>query len=86
MRKLMRSARADYELTVVDGPPPGIVADAIPLAKEVDTVIIVARLGKDTGPRLRRLKLELERLGVEPIGVVANFGRRVKNPYTKSGR
>ncbi len=86
MRDLMRSYHTNYELTVVDGPPPGIVADAIPLAKEVDAVILVARLGKDTGPQLRRLRVELERLGIEPIGVVANFGRRIKNPYIKTGQ
>jgi len=86
MRDLIRSWRSTYEFTVVDGPPPGFVADAIPLAKEVDAVILVARLGKDTGPGLRRLRVELERLGIEPIGVVANFGRRVKNPYGRSRR
>ena len=82
MRYLMRACSATYDFTVVDGPPPGIVADAIPLAKDVDAVIIVARLGKDTGQQLRRLRVEFERLGIEPIGVVANFGRRVKNPYS----
>lgn len=86
LRGLMRSWRGSYELIVVDGPPPGFVADAIPLAKEVDAVILVARLGKDTGPGIRRLRVELERLGIEPIGVVANFGRRVKNPYASSKR
>lgn len=86
MRNLMRSYRRSYDLMVVDGPPPGIVADVLPLAKEVDAVIIVARLGKDTGPQLRRMRVELERLGIEPVGVVANFGRRIKNPYLQTGR
>jgi succinoglycan biosynthesis transport protein ExoP len=86
MRNLMRSYRRSYDLMVVDGPPPGIVADVLPLAKEVDAVIIVARLGKDTGPQLRRMRVELERLGIEPVGVVANFGRRIKNPYLQKGR
>jgi hypothetical protein len=49
-------------------------------------VIVVAALGKDTGPGIRRLRVELERLGVEPIGVVANFGRKVKNPYASRQR
>jgi Mrp family chromosome partitioning ATPase len=86
MRALMRSWRSSYELTVVDSPPPGFVADTIPLAKGVDAVIVVAALGKDTGPGIRRLRVELERLGVEPIGVVANFGRKVKNPYASRQR
>ncbi len=83
MRDLMRSWQSQYELTVVDGPPPGFVADAIPLAKEVDAVIFVARIGQDTGVALRQLRVEFERLGIEPIGVVANFSRRVKNPYAQ---
>ncbi len=86
MRDLMRSWQSKYELTVVDGPPPGFVADAIPLAKEVDAVILVARLGQDTGASLRHLRLEFERLGVEPVGVVINYARRVKNPYAYSRR
>ena len=86
MRELIGLWRSTYELTVVDSPPPGFVADAIPLAKQVDAVILVARMGKDTGSDLRRLRVELERLGIEPIGVVANFGRRNKNPYTASRR
>jgi Mrp family chromosome partitioning ATPase len=86
MRDLMRSWQSRYELTVVDGPPPGYVADAIPLAKEVDAVILVARLGQDTGAGLRHLRLEFERLGIEPLGVVVNYARRVKNPYAYSGR
>ena len=86
MRDLIRSWQSKYELTVVDGPPPGFVADAIPLAKEVDAVILVARLGQDTGSGLRHLRLELERLGIEPIGVVANYTRRGKNPYAYYSR
>lgn len=86
MRDLIRSWQSRYELTVVDGPPPGFVADAIPLAKEVDAVILVARIGQDTGASLRQLRIEFERLGIEPVGVVANFARRVKNPYATARR
>jgi Mrp family chromosome partitioning ATPase len=86
MRNLIRRCREDYELTVIDGPPPGLVADAVPLAKAVDAVIIVARLGKDTGADIRDLRTDLERLGIHPIGIVANYGRRRKNPYYKKPR
>jgi Mrp family chromosome partitioning ATPase len=86
MRELIRSWRSDYDLTVVDGPPPGFVADAIPLAKEVDAVIVVAGIGQDTSVGLRQLREELHRLGIKPLGVVANFGRRARNPYSSARR
>jgi Mrp family chromosome partitioning ATPase len=81
MRNFLRASAMTYELTVLDSAPPGLVADAVPLVAQVDGVILVARLGRDRIADLKRCKTELERLGVEPIGVVANFGPRVKNPY-----
>lgn len=81
VRDLIDTSHERYDLTVIDGPPPRLVSDAVPLAKAVDAVIIVAWLGKDTGPGIRRLRLDLERLGIEPIGVIANYARRHKNPY-----
>lgn len=80
---LLRSSRDAYDLTVVDAPSPLLVADALSLLPEVDAVVIVARLGRDTGADVRRLRLELERQGAEPLGVVANHGRRRKNPYDR---
>jgi succinoglycan biosynthesis transport protein ExoP len=85
MAALLREAASEYELTIVDGPPPGLVSDVIPLMTQVDGVILVARLGRENGPELRGLRLQLERLGVAPLGVVANFSRRTANPYV-SGR
>ncbi len=86
MRELIRLARREYALTIIDGPPPSIVPDALPLMGQADGVIVVARVGHERGPELRRLRTELRRHGVEPIGVVANFSRAVKNPYAFSGR
>lgn len=86
MQDLLRSARSNYAMTIIDGPPPGFVSDAIPLMRYADGVIVVARVGQEQGPELRRLKRELDRLGVQTLGVVANFTRPVKNPYVVSGR
>ncbi|MFA9270642.1 MAG: hypothetical protein ACEQSX_07780 [Baekduiaceae bacterium] len=79
--ELLKGSRDAYDFAVVDGPPPLLVADVLPLIPEVDAVVIVARLGQDTGADVRRLRTELERQGAEPIGVVANGSRRRKNPY-----
>jgi Mrp family chromosome partitioning ATPase len=81
MRNLISSWSGAFDLTVIDGPPPVHVADMIPLATQVDAVVIVVRLGKDSAREVRRLRVDLERLGVAPLGVVANFARPVKNPY-----
>lgn len=81
MTRLLESAEESYELTIVDGPPPGLVSDVIPLMKQVDAVVLVARLGRENSPELRRLRDQLKGLGVEPLGVVANFSRRTSNRY-----
>jgi capsular exopolysaccharide synthesis family protein len=86
MREVVDTAAREYGLVIIDGPPPGFVSDAIPLMRQSDGVIVVARVGHESGPELRRLRTELERHGVQPIGVVANFTRPVKNPYAFSGR
>jgi Mrp family chromosome partitioning ATPase len=86
MRGVIDTAMREYGLVVIDGPPPGFVSDAIPLMEQSDGVIVVARVGHERGPELRRLRTELARHGVEPLGVVANFTRPVKNPYAFSGR
>lgn len=86
MSDLLRTASQSYDLTIVDGPPPGLVSDAIPLIKQVDSVVLVARLGREHSPELKKLQVQLRGLGVEPLGVVANFSRRSTNPYVATTR
>lgn len=80
---LVRESRDEYEFTVIDGPSPLLVSDVLPLVSEVDAVVVVARLGKDSGPEIRRLCVELERSGTVPVGIVATHARRRKNPYAR---
>ncbi|HLY51351.1 MAG TPA: hypothetical protein VKR21_19325 [Solirubrobacteraceae bacterium] len=86
MSALLRAATNQYALTIVEGPPPSLVSDAIPLTKQVDRVLLVAHLGREQSPELRNLRTQLEELGVRPLGVVANFGPRTSNPYLASSR
>lgn len=81
MRSLLARAHDDYELTVIDGPPPRLVSDVIPLMHQVDGVIVVSRLGQDSREALGRLRTDLRRLGVQPLGIVANFASVEDNPY-----
>jgi Mrp family chromosome partitioning ATPase len=82
MRDLLEWAYERYDFIVIDGPPPTLVSDAIPLMKLVDGVVVVGRLGRDSDPELRELREEMERFSVTPVGAVATFSRRVANPYS----
>jgi Mrp family chromosome partitioning ATPase len=81
MRELLLGARERYDLIVIEAPPPTLVSDAIPLMKQADGVVVVGRLGRESDPELRKLRDDLKRFGVTPVGAVANFSRRVANPY-----
>ena len=53
--------------------------------KQVDGVLVVGRPAA-SDPALRQLREELKRFSVTPVGAVANFSRRVANPYYAKGR
>jgi succinoglycan biosynthesis transport protein ExoP len=76
MRDLLVQARRDYELVILDVPPVTVAADAIPLLRQADGVVVVARLGRDSKEDAQQLAAMLANLGVEPLGVVTNFARR----------
>jgi capsular exopolysaccharide synthesis family protein len=61
-------ARADY--VIFDAPPILLVGDALPLVHASDNVIVVAREGRTTREMADAVRVTLERLGVERIGVV----------------
>jgi Mrp family chromosome partitioning ATPase len=85
MREVMSWARESYDFVVVDGPPAGLVSDSIPLMRQVDGVLVVGRLGRDSRAALRHLRLDLDRLEVRPVGAVANFSRSaLKSNYYMS--
>ena len=57
---------------MIDSPPLPIMADAIPLAKLVDGVIVVGRVNKTTREEAQALQPQLESLDAPVLGVVAN--------------
>ena len=59
--------RADY---VVFDAPPLAVAEAYPLAVQVDNVLIVARRGRTTKDQAEWARDTLEEIGVQKVGVV----------------
>jgi polysaccharide biosynthesis transport protein len=85
MLTVLEWAESSYEFIVIDAPSPGLVSDSIPLMRQVDGVVVVGRVGRDSVGELRRLRLDLAKLQVEVVGVVANFVRGVRGrPYSVS--
>ena len=75
MESLLNQARAAYELVVVDTPPLGLVADAVPLLTQVDGVIVVGRIGVSRLGAAAKLHEQLTGLRAPVLGVVANMVR-----------
>jgi Mrp family chromosome partitioning ATPase len=72
MREMHAELRERYDLIVFDTAPVGVVSDAFPLLREVDGVIVVARLGRSTREHSEHLRDQLKRLNAPTLGVVAN--------------
>jgi capsular exopolysaccharide synthesis family protein len=76
MKDVLARLAERYELVVIDTAPVGVVADAYPLLKEVDGVILIARTDKTTRDSAQHLREQLRRLGAPILGVVANAVKR----------
>jgi succinoglycan biosynthesis transport protein ExoP len=76
MARLLQELRAEYDLVVIDTPPIAVLAEAIPLMKLVDGVIVIGRLGKTTRDDALELSDHLKQLDAPTLGVVANRARR----------
>jgi receptor protein-tyrosine kinase len=77
LRSVLERLGERYDLVVVDTAPVGVVADAFPLMREVDGVIVVARMGETTRDHATHLSDQLRRMEAPLLGVVAN-GIKVK--------
>ena len=78
-------ALADY--VIIDSPPLTEVIDALPLARQVDDVVIVVRLGASKLTQLARLGDLLAQNGIEPSGfVLVGSGDSQKETYYLSAQ
>jgi capsular exopolysaccharide synthesis family protein len=78
---LIDEAEALADHVVIDSPPLNEVADALPLAREVDSVVITARLGKSNLRKLTVLGELLQQQGIRPAGVTLVGVKRTTNSY-----
>jgi receptor protein-tyrosine kinase len=72
MADILSWAAEHYELVVVDTPPLGIVSDAMALLRNVDGVVVVSQLGKNTRDAATFLRDRLVGVKAPLLGVVAN--------------
>jgi capsular exopolysaccharide synthesis family protein len=85
-RKLVAEAEALADFVVIDSPPLTEVTDALPLAQEVDAVVVMARIGTSRLTRLANLGDILQQGGIKPAGIVVmGQDRGTETPY-HSGR
>jgi capsular exopolysaccharide synthesis family protein len=85
-RQLVSEAQAIADFVVIDSPPLTEVIDALPIAQEVDTVLIMARLGTSRLNRLEDLGEILAQGGVKPAGMVVIARERAQYTAYHSGR
>jgi Mrp family chromosome partitioning ATPase len=75
------------DVVVVDSPPLTEVIDALPLAQQVDDVLLVTRLGSSNLVQLGRLGDLLDQNGVSPSGfVVVGAGASDDQTYYMAAR
>ncbi len=74
---------SDYDYVLLDGPPLLGLVDSQVLAQRVDGVILVCRPSLLTPEVVLDLREALERLRVEPLGLVAVGGQRSPLPYVR---
>ncbi|UJA19990.1 AAA family ATPase [Thermoleophilia bacterium SCSIO 60948] len=68
-RELVDEAKRLADFVLIDSPPFTEVIDSLPLAFEVDQVLVVARLGKSRLARLKQLGELLSENGIRPAGI-----------------
>jgi len=72
METLLEWAEREYDRIIVDTPPAAIVADALPLIKQVDRVLVVVRLRRTARDAAEHLGEQLANIEAPVIGIVVN--------------
>jgi capsular exopolysaccharide synthesis family protein len=80
--KMLAEARELADYVVIDSPPPTEVVDALPLARNVDEILLVVRLGVSRLDRIQRLAELIAENGLRPAGfAVVGVRQRRKGAY-----
>lgn len=82
MRELMRAWREQYDYVIIDTAPILAVTDALRIAPEADSLLLVMRSGQTTREALARACSSLNRHAVPVLGIVVNaVNFRSSKPY-----
>ena len=71
-QELFAGLTNDYDVVIYDTPPPGMVADPLVLAPQVDGVILVVSAENSDYVQSQKAKEALEKVGARILGVVLN--------------
>lgn len=72
LKVFIKELKTEFDLILFDAPPLLLFADGIILARNVDGVVIVYRVGSTTKSALNRAKTQLNNIKANVIGVVLN--------------
>lgn len=78
MARVVHEASSSYDLVLVDLPPFEAAGDALRIARLLDALVLVARLGRTDLESFANLVELLKAAGVEPVGVVLTDAARGK--------
>lgn len=70
--RLLKDARDEYDLVLVDSPPILAVSDPCVIARETERVLLVLRLGKTSQSSMAQARELVKTHGIKLLGVVAN--------------
>ena len=80
MEKFLAQARLEYDMVIMDMPPLLHTTDASVIAKKVDGILLVYHIGSVVRSALKRVKMGIESMGGNVIGVVLNGVRGELSP------
>jgi capsular exopolysaccharide synthesis family protein len=84
LQKLVRYARADCDILILDTPAILLSGDAAPLVQRADGVLLVTRVGKTSIDAADRVSETLERIGAPVIGFTLNGARGLGSGWRSS--
>ncbi|MDP1796905.1 MAG: polysaccharide biosynthesis tyrosine autokinase [Planctomycetaceae bacterium] len=72
LSRLLKDARDEYDLVLVDAPPMLAVSDPCVIARHTERTLLVVRLGKSSMSSMAQARELLKTHGIKVLGVVAN--------------
>lgn len=72
MEKLLDWGEREYDRVIIDTPPAALVADALPLIRRVDRMVVVVRLRSTPLEATEQLREQLAHIGAPVIGIIIN--------------